>query len=87
MVYRNDGEISAGDLQAYAAAVGLNMAQFNKCVSSHRYHDRVLAEQTEAFTHGYLGAPFFLVNGKPIIGMQNLGVFSDVIDPILAAKK
>ena len=87
MVYRNDGEISAGDLQAYAAAVGLNMAQFNKCVSSHRYHDRVLAEQTEAFTHGYLGAPFFLVNGKPIIGMQNLGVFSDVIDPLLAAKK
>ena len=86
-VYNNDGSILDGDLHAYATAVGLNMSQFNTCLSSHRYHDRVLAEQTEAFTHGYFGAPFFLVNGRPLVGMQQLSSFSTVIDPLLAAKK
>jgi protein-disulfide isomerase len=86
-VYNNDGAILDGDLHAYATAIGLNMSQFNTCLSSHRYHDRVLAEQTEAFTHGYLGAPFFLINGEPLIGMQPLSAFSTLIDPLLAAKK
>ena len=58
-VYERQGNIGASDLQSYAAAIGLNISQFNECVSSHRYRDRVNAEQTEAFTHGYNGAPFF----------------------------
>jgi len=86
-VYDNEGAILDGDLHAYATAIGLNMSKFNQCLSSNRYHDRVLAEQTEAFTHGYLGAPFFLVNGRPLIGMQPLSAFSILIDPLLAAKK
>ena len=86
-VYQNDGAINDSDLKAYASAVGLNMGQFNTCLSSHRYHDRVLAEQTEAFTHGYNGSPFFLINGQPLIGAQPLSVFTALIDPLLAAKK
>jgi len=86
-IYKNDGAIMDSELHAYATAIGLNMSQFNECLSSHRYHDRVLAEQTEAFTHGYFGAPFFLVNGRPLVGMQQLSSFSTVIDPLLAAKK
>ena len=58
-VYDHQAVIGASDLQAYAAAIGLNRSQFNECVSSHRYRDRVIAEQTEAFTYGYNGAPFF----------------------------
>jgi protein-disulfide isomerase len=86
-VYDNNGAIAASDLQTYAAAVGLNMSKFNTCFNSHRYQARVLAEQTEAFTHGYNGAPFFLVNGQPLIGLQPLPSFSYLIDPLLAAKK
>jgi protein-disulfide isomerase len=86
-VYNNDEAILDGDLHAYAAAIRLNMSQFNQCLSSHRYHDRVLAEQTEAFNYGYLGAPFFLVNGRILVGIQPLSAFSALIDPLLAAKK
>ena len=87
-VYEHQGNIGASDLQFYAAAIGLNMLQFDQCVSSHRYRDRVIAEQTEAFTYGYNGAPFFLVNNKVIIvGARPLSVFAGVIDPMLAAKK
>jgi protein-disulfide isomerase len=86
-VYGNNGAIEAANLKAYAAAIGLNMGQFNECVTSRRYKDRVIAEQDEAFNHGYNGAPFFLINDHVLIGPQPLPVFSDVIDPLLAAGK
>jgi predicted DsbA family dithiol-disulfide isomerase len=64
------------------------MGQFDSCVSSQRYKDRVNAEQTEAFTHGYNGAPFFIVNNQVLVnGGQPLSVFAAIIDPILAARK
>ena len=87
-VYDHEGKIQASDLEVYASAIGLNMSQFNECVSSRRYRDRVNAEMQEAFNYGYNGAPFFIVNDQVIIhGMQALSVFSNVIDPMLAAKK
>ena len=86
-VYGNNGAIEADNLEAYAAAIRLNMTQFDECVTSRRYKDRVNAEQTEAFTHGYNGAPFFLINNYALIGPQSLTVFAGVIDPMLAARK
>ena len=86
-VYEHQGIIGASNLQVYAAAIGLNMLQFEQCVGSHRYQDRVNAEWEEAFTHGYNGAPFFLVNNQLVLGPQPLSVFASIIDPLLAAKK
>lgn len=86
-VYDHDGAIEASDLKSYATIIGLNMSQFNECVASHRYRDRVNTEEEEAFRHGYNGAPFFLVNDQLVIGSQSLAVFAGFIDPLLAAKK
>jgi protein-disulfide isomerase/nitrate reductase NapE component len=86
-VYDHDGAIEASDLKSYATIIGLNMSQFNECVASHRYRDRVNTEEEEAFRHGYNGAPFFLVNNQLVIGPQSLAVFAGFIDPLLAAKK
>lgn len=86
-VYQHDGAITASDLQTYAADVGLNTQQFDECVTSRRYQDRVNAQQHEGFERGLKGAPAFFVNGQPLIGPQRLASFEAVIDPILAAKK
>ena len=86
-IYGNKGAIEAGNLSEYAVAVGLNIAQYDGCMKSRRYRERVNAEETEAFTHGYNGAPFFLINTHVLIGPQSLDVFSAVIDPLLAAQK
>jgi protein-disulfide isomerase len=86
-VYEHEGVIEAKDLETYADAIGLNMNQFHECVSSRRYRDRVNAEQHEAFSHGFNGAPFFLVNNQPLIGPQSLDVFASFIDPLLDTKK
>lgn len=83
-VYSNQGAIEMSDLSAYADQIGLNKNKFDECLNSHRYHDRVLAEQTEAFTHGYNGAPFFLVNDQLVLGPQPFSYFSTLIDQILA---
>jgi protein-disulfide isomerase len=86
-VYDHEGVIEASDLKSYATAIGLNMSQFNECVTSRRYRDRVNAEQHEAFSHGFNGAPFFLVNDQLVIGPQSLAFFADIIDSLLAGRK
>ena len=86
-VYGNGGAIKAGDLESYATRIGLNMSQFDDCVSSRRYRDRVNAEQQEAFDHGFNGAPFFLVGKQLVIGPQAIPVFEALIDPLLAVRK
>ncbi|MBI5567297.1 MAG: thioredoxin domain-containing protein, partial [Chloroflexi bacterium] len=86
-IYAHDGAIEATDLKAYAAEVGLDMPQFEDCVTSRRYQDRVNAQQHEGFERGLRGTPGFFVNGQPIIGPQGVQVFAAIIDPILAAKK
>jgi len=87
MIYEHERAISASDLVSYATVIGLNMDQFNECVTSRRYRDRVNAEQHEAFSHGFNGAPFFLVNDQVLIGPQSLSVFESLIDPLLATNK
>jgi protein-disulfide isomerase len=86
-VYEHDGAIEASNLRAYAATIGLKMSQFDDCVRTRRFKERVIAEEAEAFNHGYNGAPFFMINDKVLIGPQNLAVFSGLIDPLLASGK
>ena len=87
LVYERDGAIEASNLEAYAAEIGLDMAQFNDCVTSRRYQDRVNAEQTLGFQFGYVGAPWFIVNGRRLVGLQRLPAFAALIDPLLASNK
>jgi protein-disulfide isomerase len=87
LTYDRGGAIEANDLKAYAAEIGLNMDQFNDCVTSRRYRDRVNAQQHEGFERGLKGSPAFFVNDQRVIGPQHADVFEDIIDPILAAKQ
>ena len=87
LVYEQNGAIEESDLQTYAAKIGLDMKQFNECVTSRRYRDRVNAEQHEGFERGLKGAPEFFVNGQHVFGPQGASVFEKIIDPILAARK
>jgi protein-disulfide isomerase len=87
LVYDQNGAIEASDLRAYAARIGLDTKQFDECVTSRHYRDRVNAQQHEGFERGLKGAPAFFVNGQPVIGPQRVSVFEEIIDPILAAEK
>jgi protein-disulfide isomerase len=85
VIYEHDGEIEAADLRGYAVEIGLDMPQFDECVSSRRYRDKVNNEQREAFSLGFIGSPTFLVNDRLIAGPQRFEVFEKVIDSLLAS--
>jgi 2-hydroxychromene-2-carboxylate isomerase len=48
---------------------------------------RVNAEQHESFQRGFRGTPAFMVNDQPVVGLQRLSAFEDLINPLLAPAK
>lgn len=68
----------------YASELGLNVDQFNKCMSERRYKSEVDADFKFASTLGVSSTPTFFVNGLAIVGAQPFEVFKDVIDKELA---
>lgn len=89
LIYESDnpGAIGKNDLQAVAAKIGLDTDKFNACVDSHRYQEKVNQQQHEAFEAGFMGVPAFLVNGKPMVGVQRFEAFEQEIDSLLSAVK
>ncbi|MBE7471760.1 MAG: disulfide bond formation protein DsbA [Anaerolineae bacterium] len=83
----NPEAIGKNDLNAYAAKIGLDMDQFNTCVDTRRYQDKVNNQQQEAFEIGFTGTPAFLVNDQPFVGVQRFEVFEKVIDSLLAPER
>lgn len=70
----------------YARELGLNIDQFNKCVSEHRYKGEVDADFKFASNLGVSSTPTFFVNGLAIVGAQPFEVFQQIIDKELAGE-
>lgn len=68
----------------YASEIGLNLDQFNQCVSEHRYKSEVDADYQYASKLGVSSTPTFFVNGLAVVGAQPFEVFQQVIDKELA---
>ncbi len=59
-----EGALSRDDLRRYAAAVGLDEAQFDDCLSSGRFEELVRRDMRAAQEAGARGTPTFLINGQ-----------------------
>lgn len=82
-----DPRLSAPDLKASAAALGLDQAKFNSCVDAHQSAAKVEKDIEEGGQLGVTGTPAFFINGRALEGAQPLEAFSRIIDEELAAKK
>ena len=67
----------------FATALGLNMTQFNQCMSSGKYKQEVLDETAAGKASGVSGTPSVFVNGKIIVGAQPAATFEQAIDAAL----
>jgi protein-disulfide isomerase len=85
LLYDRAPALSVRDLKAYAAELGLETTRFDHCLDSGAHRARVEASTKDAYSHGFVATPAFLVNGQPIAGPQPFEVFKGVIDPILAS--
>jgi len=90
-LFTNQGQEGSGWATAdhqkqFAQTMGLNTAQFNKCLDSGKYKQEVLNETAAGHTYGVSGTPTIFVNGTPIVGAQPASAFEQAIDAALAAK-
>ncbi len=86
LLFSGSKELSASTYQAFAAEIGLDMDQFNQCVSSNKYQEEVKADFDYASQLGVQSTPTFFINGIALIGAQPYEVFQQVIDLELAGK-
>jgi protein-disulfide isomerase len=85
LLYDRAPALSIKDLKAYAAELGLDTAQFDSCLDSGVHRAKVEASTKEAYSHGFVATPAFLVNDQPIVGPQPFEIFKGIVDPILAS--
>lgn len=80
------GWVTRDSLNTFADTVNLNLEEFNQCLDSHKYQQRVLDHQDFARQIGVDATPsFFIFNDEKIIkirGNQPLDVFKRVIDDL-----
>jgi protein-disulfide isomerase len=85
-LFGDPGKLSDGELKQTAAALGLNAAQFNKCVDDRKFQSVVEKDAQAGSDAGVTGTPAFFVNGRPLSGAQPFEAFKRIIDEELELK-
>jgi protein-disulfide isomerase len=86
-LFANPSKLSDADLKQSAAELGLNTAQFNACVDTHKLKAQVDEDVKAGEEAGVNGTPAFFVNGRMISGAMPYDVFKKLIDEELELKK
>lgn len=69
-----------GKLKGYAKQIALKAQNFNQCLDSGKYLDKVEGETAVAAFLGARGTPAFLLNGQLLVGAQPFEVFEAAIE-------
>ncbi len=83
-IFANQREIKPDKLREYAQQVGLDLAKFDKDVTSPDVKKRIDTDSQEADKLGVSGTPAFFINGRYLSGAQPFESFKKIIDEELA---
>jgi protein-disulfide isomerase len=86
-LFAGSPKLEVTDLKGYAKEIGVDLAKFEKCLSSGEKAKLVQEGQKAGEEAGVRGTPAFFINGRLISGAQPLSAFTAIIDAELAAKK
>ena len=92
MLFENQDALDVTNLKSYASKLGLNTAQFNKCLDNSKYKSEVSKELAQATSVGGQGTPFFVIvntktgDAEAISGACPFSEFKKAIDATLAGK-
>lgn len=64
LLFQNQKALKRGDLERYAAEVGLDVAKFSKALDDGTYRDAVREDVTEGSRVGVRGTPTVYINGR-----------------------
>ncbi len=79
-LFENQKNLEIADLKKYAQELGLNANQFNDCLDSGKYEEKIKNELKEITKFGISGAPGFFINKQFIGGAQPLEVFKKAVE-------
>ncbi len=82
-LFDNQLKIRSSYFPKAAESVGLNIKQFNKCLDSGKYADKVEEDYQEGIGLGVRGTPGGFINGKEIGGAQPYSVISEMVNDLL----
>jgi protein-disulfide isomerase len=68
----------------YAAAVGIDRAQFESCVTTNRHLAQIKADIALAQQLGINSTPAFIINGRLLMGAQPYTEFAKIIDTMIS---
>lgn len=80
----NVGAFNRNNLKGFAADLGLDAEQFNQCLDSGKYQDKVQQETTEGQQRGVRGTPTLFVNGQLIRDGSNYQALQAAIEAALS---
>ena len=79
----NAGDFSKDNLLKYAKALGLNMAEFETCISEEKHKGTVEQDAADAKAAGVHATPTLIINGVKIEGAMSFSELKDIIQHVL----
>ena len=79
-------QFTVQNLKKWAFEIGLNTANFNRCLDSGKYKAEVDKDTADGNAAGVSGTPSFFVNGWLTVGAQPYSVFKGLIEEELKKK-
>lgn len=76
--------LAVDKLKQYAKDFGVNSEQFNSCLDTGKYAQKVSDDAKYGAKLGVSGTPSFFINGTMLVGAYPQNTFQDVIDFVLA---
>ncbi len=67
-LFENQSRLGSNLYEELASQIGLNSSQFESCISSRKYKDKVEADYQEGIAAGVRGTPGGFINGRVIPG-------------------
>lgn len=79
-IFENQQDMTEEDLKAYAEEFGLDMDDFNSCLDTHKYAEKVKKSMAEGQKVGVRGTPSILIEDELVVGAQPFEAFEKVIE-------
>ena len=86
-LFESQPAFARADLLRYAVDLGLDRAQFARCLDERTYARDVDADLSQARALGITGTPTFLIHGRMLIGNHPIETFRTIIDDALKAAR
>jgi protein-disulfide isomerase len=80
ILFKNQQNLAAADLEKYAQEIGLNMPKFKAAIEDKKLAEQVDADAAAGGKIGARGTPAFFVNGRFLSGAQPFDRFKALID-------